>query len=76
MLDADPTPRETVDLVVGDADESWEDLVRGLIEGPADPSRILTDCGGNGCNCAGCVGCGLNCMSGGWKCATCGSACC
>ncbi len=68
MLDIDPTPGGAVDLVVGDADESWEDLVRDLIAGPADPSRILTDCGGNGCTC----------MSGGnWRCASgSGNGCC
>ncbi|MFJ4774550.1 hypothetical protein ACIP88_36520 [Streptomyces uncialis] len=75
MPDTDLMPGGAVDLVV-DADESWEDLVRDLIAGPADPSRILTDCGGNGCSCMSGGGCGLNCNTGGWRCSGCGNACC
>lgn len=81
MIDTDLTPRVAVDLVVDDAEASWEDLVLDLIAGPADPSRILTDCGACQSLCGGspgCLsggGCGLSCNTGGWRCSPCDSAC-
>jgi hypothetical protein len=52
----------SVDLAIDEAEGTWEDMVRELLEGPMDPSRVLTDClGGGGCGCA-CM-CRPACMS-------------